>query len=49
MDGIVSEATDAQGKRLVGYHVHDALSHKRETLHGCARVVLGETQAGARC
>lgn len=43
------ETSDAHRKRLVMYHVHDALRHKRELSHGRERMVLEEKQAHGRC
>lgn len=43
---VVPETIDTNSERLVGYHVHDALGHRREMSPGRAWVVL-ETQRPA--
>lgn len=40
MDGFDLETTDARRGRLVGYHFHDALRHRREIFSGLACSIL---------
>lgn len=48
-DSFVSKTTDAQRKRLVVCHVHDALRRRRVMRHDLAGMILEEPQTCSRC
>lgn len=49
MNESVPVITNPNRRRLVEYHVHDVLRHKREVSHGHARMIFEKTQTGGRC